>query len=65
MEELVKTGDYATLVAHCEDAELKVLRVCMCVNYAISPVINVNMFKHKIFYRRLMELLIHKYTVAC
>lgn len=36
MEELVKTGDYAALAAHCEDVELKVFRVFMLLVIKLS-----------------------------
>ena len=43
MEELVKTGDYAALVAHCEDTELKVSCICLCIimRYGLSIKVDV------------------------
>ena len=38
MEELVKTGDYAALAAHCEDAELKVSGICWRTSDVIYPI---------------------------
>lgn len=66
MEELVKAGDYAALMAHCEDAELKVPSIVFCTQILRYKLVFDNgQCEHmKIFYRRLMEYLIHKYTVV-